>query len=321
MSKGRSAVDEGLHAEGLGSALPGWVLPVAGLAAAGLLAAGYLLGFLGDRAVAAVASLAFGAALAVIAVRAGFERASSQIRAAVVAYAALMVAVGLYPAYQELMPGEPDAVGLLGAEQRSMALPSAGAYRLVVSAPLSGGREARITYRLRAGGEALDGVLERVTTYQRVRRGGAMPVAEDHNVSAHELTVGDGARVDLDSVAGEASGTALTIRAYKVVPPWLVYALMGLMLAAGTYLEGRLSARGALSMTGAAAALFGILLKTTNPAAVLGPVLGSALLAAGGGALAGSVLGSVGRKLFAPKEAAAGPGRRPAAAQGKAQGG
>lgn len=324
MSQGRSAVDEGPSGEGHGPALQAWILPVAGLAAAGLVAAGYLLGFLGDRAVATVASLAFGAALAIIALRAGFERASSRTRAAVAGYAALMVAVGLYPAYQELAPGEPSVEGRLGSEQRSLALPSGGAYRLVVSAPLSGSREARVAYRLKVGGEALDGVLERVTTYQRVRRGGAMPVAEDHNVSAHELTVPDGApRVELDSVTGEATGVQLTVRAYRVLPPWLVVALTLLMLAAGTFLEGRLSARGALSMSGAAAALFGVLLKTTDPASVLGPVLGSALLAAGGGALAGSVLGSIGRKLFAPKEGAPVAGRRPAvpgARAAKAQG-
>lgn len=316
MSQGRSAVDEGRHEDSLGTALRGWILPVAGLALAGLVAAGYLLGLLGDRAVAGLASLAFGATLAIIALRAGLERSSAGIRAAVAGYAALLAAVGLYPAYEELLPGEPAAVGQLGAEQGSMALPSGGAYRLVVSAPLSRGREARITYRLKAGGETLEGVLERVTTYQRGRRGGAMPVAEDHDVSTHELTIPGDARVSLDSVAGEGSGTLLTVRAYKVLPPWLVYALMGLVIAAGTYLEGRLSARGALSMSGSAAALFGVLLKTTNPAAILGPVLGSALLAAGGGALGGSALASLGRRLFASQDGA--PEDRRPSAEGRA---
>ncbi len=287
---------------GFSASLHGWVLPVAGLACVGLLAGAHLLGWVGDGPVASIASLAYGLALVGIAVRAGFERSSSRIRAVVMTYAVAFAVVGLYPAYVELFPGAPTATAQLGESQRAMALPSGGSYRLVVSAPLASGRDAHVNYRLKVGTEPLDGVLERVTTYQRVRRGSAMPVAEDHNVSAHEVRIADGASVVLDSVSGEASGTALTVNAFKILPPWLVYALMALLLVVGTVLEGRLLARGALSMTCGAAILFGLLIKTTNPATILGPVLGSALLAAGGGALLGSALASIGRRLFADRE-------------------
>lgn len=305
-----SAGDEGARGEASRSALRRRILPVAGLVAAGLVAAGYFLGFLGDRAVAAIVALAFVAVQVVIAVGKGFKRASSRTRAAVAGYAALMAVVGFFPAYEELVPGEPAAIGELGEEQRTLALSSGGAYRFVVSSPLAGSREERVSYRLKVGREVVDGVLERVTTAQRAQRGGAAPVADALYVSTRKLTVpSDAARVELDSVAGGASGAQLTVRAYKVLPPWITYAVAALMLAVGIYLEIRLSADGALSMTGASAVLFGVLFRTAHPLTVL--VL--ALIAAGAGDLLGSALGSIGRELFAPKAGAPEAARRLAA--------
>jgi hypothetical protein len=295
--------------------LKGLALPIVALVLAAGVAIAYFSGALADEQIAEMIALAFVLILFGFAVKAGFESRHGLMRLAVVAYALLFFLVGLYPATVELMPGKPVVEGQLSENQRTLALPLPGSYRLLVSSPLKQGGDARLAYKIRAGESSLEGALERVYSYRRVRRGNAMRISEDHDVESHDLKAeGNPPTLTLDSMSGESTGSALTVRAFRVVSPLAIHGAMALLLLLGMFLEAKIAARGALTMTGATAVCFGLLITSASPGSVLGPVLGSVLLGAGGGALGGSLLAAVGRKLFkAPERAKKGraPDLRP----------
>ncbi len=295
----------GTSAPSSADGLPGWLLPVVGLVLAGGLAAAYLLGFVGDQLVAEVLAAGFVIVLAAIALKAGLGPAANPaMKGLSVAYVALFLFVALYPATKSLLPGQPAAEGTLSAQGDKLALPGAGTYRILVHTPLHEGSEARVSYTIKAGNSSVEGTLERTYAYRRARRGAAVRVSEDHDVDAHQVTVGDPAQVSLDSVRTDSRGgtASLTVRAYPLLPPVVMWLAMGLVVVAGAFLEAKLSVKGAMSMTGAAAISFAFLIDSANPGSALGPVMGSALLGAGGGALGGSFMGWAGHKLFPPAE-------------------
>ena len=279
-------------------ALLSWGPLVGALLLVGALGLAFFFGLVGERTVAVVAAAAFALMLAGIGVHAGFERRDARLRGAAVLFGlGLLVVTGL-PASSVLLPGRPEASAVLGSSGEGFALPAAGAWRLVVAARLARKGESKVEYRLRVGDEELEGRLERVRAAGRGRRGPAIPVEEEHDVQAHEVRVAAaGARVRLESLEGKPAGAGLTVQAYRTVAPGLLWALIAGLLAAGAFLEGRFPARGGFAMPAVAAALFGLIVLSA-PRAALGPVLGAALLGAGGGVVGGTLLRVIGTALF-----------------------
>jgi hypothetical protein len=265
----------------LPAGLPGWLLyALLGLVVAAV-AIAYLLGSIHETALAMILASAFVVFLSGMALKSFFTEGGAAARASAVPYALLMLFAGLYPAKLAFMPGKPTAEGLLTGLHQSLSLPSGGSYHLLVSAPIRGSGEGQVSYRLRVGDQSLDGRLERVFVYRRAGRRGSVRVPEDHSVASHEVQLGGG------------------------VPPRIEVERLQ-----GVETDSRKSSRGSISMAGAAAACFGALIESANPdpESSLGAVVVSALLAAGGGALVGSALGWIGRKVL-QRPAEAGPTR------------
>lgn len=286
---------------GTGEALRGWGLAAGGMLVAALLALAYFFGLLGERAVASLVAAAFVLLLAGIAVHAGFESPNGRLRAGAIVFGLGCLLVAALPASIVLLPGRPVATGVLRAPGDSLKVPEPGEYRLLASAPLKRGEPGRLEYRLAAGERELEGALELLRSLRRGRRGGASPVVEDHSARAHDLRLEHAAtRVTLKALDGKSSASGLTLRVYRRLPAVFSWAAMALLLGLGLVLEGKLAARGGVVMPGAAAAAFGLAMGAANPLPAVGPVLGAAILGAGTGVVAGSVLRVVARRLFAP---------------------
>ena len=270
--------------------------------------AAYFLGYLTDQSVAAALALLMGLVLAGFAVKASWDSTRPWMRWAGPAYAALMLVAALYPAKHALMPGAPDAERLLQPGE-SLSLPSSGDYRLLVHAPIEKEGEGQIAYRLLVGVQRIDGTLERVFAYRRSGRRGSVRVAETHDIKAHEVKVSGPTEVKLDDAKGLPAGEGMTVRAYREMPRAFWYVTLVLVFLGALLLEAKANARGTLAMVGATAGLYGIMIETANPDpnSSLGVVIASAVMAAAGGALGGSLLNTIGKKLLvrggAPKKA------------------
>jgi len=272
-----------------------------GLAAllAGGLSLAYFFSWVSDQLVGLLIAGAFVIVLALFALKVAFETTRTGLRNALIVYVLVFAAVALYPAKDALHLGHPSASATL-TESQSLTLPSDGAYHVLVSGHLAEGHDARITYKLKAGDESVDGTLERQYMTRRARRGASIQVPEDHDLEAHEMTVsGNPPAIVLDSVS---AGHELLVQAFRTVPMPIVWAVMLLVLIAGTFLEVKLASNGSVVMTGASAVCFGLVIKTANPSSMAWATLWGALLAAGGGAIAGSALSGIGRKVFSAPE-------------------
>jgi hypothetical protein len=278
-----------------------WVPPAVALALIGGIALAYFFGVLGDAQVAMVASLTFAGVLAAVAIKAGFESQSGAFRAATLLCGALLVFAVGYSSAAVLLPGSPDAIGVLREAGATMTVPSPGSYRLQVSASLAAGGEPRIEYRIDGGQAQVAGTIERTYSFARARRGPATRVAQDHDMASHALAVaGEPPTIRLESLRGEGAKGGLTVRAFKVLPPAALWSLIGLMIVLATFLEGRLRRSQSMVVASAvASAVFVSMVEWATPHSAIGPVLGAALLGAGGGVIGGSILGAVGRRLFA----------------------
>lgn len=281
----------------------GWVLPVGALAAIGAVALAYFFGLLGEAVVAMIASVLFAVVLAGVIVHAGFESPNGAVRAATLLCAVLTLGVIGYSSAVVLVPGSPVATNTLREPGASMALPAPGSYRLQVSARLPASGEPRIAYRLGGGAGSVEGVIERVFGTARARRGPATRVAQDHDMAGNALMVaGEPPLIKLESLRGEGSKGGVTVRAFKVLSPSVIWAVVGLLLALATVLEGRLRrSQSMLVASVVGAAIFVPMIEWATPRSAMGPVLGSALLATGGGVFGGALLGAIGRKLFGPR--------------------
>jgi membrane-bound ClpP family serine protease len=132
---------------------------------------------------------------------------------------------------------------------------------------------------------------------------------------AHELAVpGASPRLVLDQIT---AGQQVLVQAFSTLPAALVWALMALVLVLAAFVEAKAQSSGTVAMAGAAAVLFGFIIETADQRSMALGTLWGALLAAGGGAVLGTVLGAVGRRVF--KAEPAGP--RGQAAEKKGGGG
>ena len=266
---------------------------------AGGLGLAYFFSWVSDQLIGLLIAGAFTIILAVLALKVAFETSKTGLRNLLVVYVLLFAAVALYPAKDALHLGHPTASATL-TETQSLSLPSGGAYRVLVSGHLSEGRDASIKYRIKAGDEAVDGELKREYLTRRARRGASIQVPEDHDLEAHEMSISNTPpAIVLESVT---TGHEVLVQAFRTVPMPIVWVAMALVLILGTFLEVKLASNGSVVMTGASAVCFGLVIKTANPSAMALASLWGALLAAGGGAIAGSVLGAIGRKVFTAPE-------------------
>lgn len=230
---------------------------------AGGLGLAYALGAFSEQMIGSLIAIAFVAMLVFLVARVALGTASSGLRNALGLMTLGMAAVALYPASVALHLGHPVATATLGDLETSLALPSGGSYRVLVSGRLHEGHDARIAYRLNAGGESVDGALERQYMTRRARRGAAIQVPEEHDVEAHDVTVsGAPPALVLESVSGKAQ---LQIQAYRVLPPGLAWAVMAAVLLAAAFLDAKVAANGVVASAAAAAVCFGLSIKTGNP--------------------------------------------------------
>lgn len=265
---------------------------------------GCFFGWIRESVIGLVLAGAFAATLAGIALNAAFSRLSGLPRAGGILLAALIVVVCLYPAREMIAPGSPEVEGRVSLQSPELAL-KPGSWRLLVSSHLSAGSDATVSYILHAGSETLEGTLERVMSRQRAGRRGSIEVVEDHDIVAHEVTLrGGDTAVRLDTLSGRSTTNDLLIRAYPALPSWTLFAVIGALVALGIALEAKFKARSAFTMTAVAALCFGLLIRTASLGSTIGPVVYSALLAAGGGALGGSLLSGLIKRVGKPPEKA-----------------
>ncbi|MBI5542712.1 MAG: hypothetical protein HY901_02410 [Deltaproteobacteria bacterium] len=283
------------------------VAVVVALLGAGGIALAYFFNWVSDQLVGLFVAGAFATVLAVLVVRVALDLVQPGLRYGAFALVLGMACVALYPASVALHLGRPSASATLDEGNSTLALPSGGHYQVLVSGHLGESRDARITYRLKAGEEVVDGALERAYMTRRARRGAAIQVPEDHDLAAHEIAVPD-ASPSLTLETGTKA--AMLVQAFHILPPALVWALMLLVALAGMFLESRAPSNGTLVMSAVAAGCFGLIIKTATPSSMAWATLWGALLAAGGGAVGGSILAAIGKKVFPAPEAAGPKGKQ-----------
>jgi len=291
-SKAKSAKQDA-PAEGINKGLAAGV--IAAVAAAGV-AIAYFFNAISDQLVGILVAGAFVLVLALLVLKVGVDLVNPVLRYATFAFVVGLGFVALYPAKVALHLGRPDAAATLQEGSNTLKLARGGTYRVLISGHLGEGRDARITYRLKSDDEAVEGALERQMTTRRARRGASIQVPEDHDVEAQEISVpGANPVLVLDQVS---SGQQLLVQAYSELPSAVLWVVMTLVLLLGMFLEVKAPSNGTLVMAGASAVCFYFIIRTANPSSMAWATLWGALLAAGGGALFGTILGAVGKRIF-----------------------
>lgn len=310
-SKGQGAA-EGSPREGINKtavAVVGGILLVAGIGLA------YYFNVVSDQVIGMLIAGAFVLVLALIVLKVALEVHKPGLRYGIFAFTLGLAAIALYPAKVALHLGRATASETLSEANPALKLPSGGDYRVLVSGHLDEGQGARVAYTLKSGDQSIEGALERQYATRRARRGAAIQVPEDHDLEAHEISVPSGSpQILLDRVT---PGHQVKVQAFPMLPPALVYLLMVVVAVAGMFLETRAPNNGSLVMTGAAAVSFGLILKTANPGSMALATLWAAMLAAGGGAVVGTFLGAIGKKIFPAAEP---PGAKSRRAKAKDEG-
>lgn len=268
---------------------------VLALAAAGI-ALAYFFNVVSDQVVGILIAGAFALVLALMVLKVGVDQVKPTLRYVSFALALGIAFAALYPAKVALHLGHADASATMSEANKTLTLPSGGEYNVLVSGRLGEGQEAKISYRLKAGAAVVDGALERQYATRRARRGAAIQVAEDHDLAAHEISVPSASPVlVLDQIT---SGQQVLVQAFSSIPSLVVWAVMALVLALAAFLEAKAPSSGTVAMAGAAAVCFGFIIETADQRSMALGTLWGSLLAAGGGAVLGSILGAVGRKVF-----------------------
>ena len=281
---------------GEGGVSKGLLLGVAGAVAIGGVALAYFFNVVSDQVVGILIAGAFTLVLALMVLKVGLEQAKPVQRYASLALVLGIAFAALYPAKVALHLGHPDASATMSETNKTLKLTSGGEYHVLVSGHLGEGREAKISYRLKAGDLVIDGALERQYATRRARKGAAIQVAEDHDLMAHEVNVsGASPQLVLDQIT---AGQQVLVQAYAMMPQELVWALMALVALLGMFVETKAPSSGTVVMAAAAAICFGIIIETADQRSMALGTLWGSLLAAGGGAVMGSVLGGIGKKIF-----------------------
>ncbi|MGC4113507.1 MAG: hypothetical protein QM765_02335 [Myxococcales bacterium] len=272
------------------------------LAAAGI-ALAYFLNLVSDQVVGILVAGAFALILALMVLKVALEQVKPAIRYSAFALVLGMAFASIYPAKVALHLGHPDASATLSEASKTLALTSGGEYHVLVSGHLGQGQDAKISYRLKAGESTAEGALQREMATRRARKGAGYQVAEDHDVMAHELAVPSAdPKLVLDQVS---SGQQVLVQAFSTLPQPLLWALLALVLLLGMFVEAKAPSSGTVVMAAAASVCFGLIIATADQRSGVGGMLGSALLGGFGGAVLGSILGVVGKKVF--KAEPAGP--------------
>ncbi|HEY3449822.1 MAG TPA: hypothetical protein VGK67_25935 [Myxococcales bacterium] len=264
---------------------------------AGGVSIAYFLNVVSDQVVGILIAGAFALVLGLMVLKVGLDQAKPAVRYASFALVLGIAFAALYPAKVALHLGHPDASATLSETSRTLKLGSGGDYHVLVSGHLGESRDAKISYRLKAGGTSIiDGALERQYATKRARKGASIQVAEDHDLAAHEVNVpGANPQLVLDQIT---TGQQVLVQAFSMVSPPIVWVLMALVLLLGTFVETKVPSSGTVVMAAAAAVLFGFIIETADQRSMALGSLWGALLAAGGGAVLGSVLAAIGKKVF-----------------------
>jgi hypothetical protein len=283
----------------LEDALTGWILPVSGLALAAAAWGAYVLGLLPEGPAAAALALVVALVLALLAIRPALGAAVDRLtRGLALGAAALAALVCVLAAGGATWPGAPVAAGSLARAGDALPLPAglSGRVKLLVHAPLPPGGTPRADFRLSGAAAPLEGQVERTITSARVGRGGRANIAHDLNEAwVHGAVAAGTPALVLERLSGQVAGP-LEVSLYReLLPPFALWLLGAVALAAAAVAESRLRKGNAAALCGMALAYGLLVAANATPSQAIGTSLGAVLLGGLGGALAGGLAALVAR--------------------------
>jgi hypothetical protein len=296
-----------------------WLKYVALVVGAALLYALYQMELFSERSMGLV--LAMGIALGTVFTAFGAAReyaGEGGKRNALYALAIIWGLCAAYPIYWGIFPGEPVASGRLGEEGSQVVLQAPdGGKAVYVHAKIKGSGEIQAPYKIDAswsgGGKAVEGSLSRNIARVRVGRRGSGTQVTEHNEEKHYLGVTRGpVTVKLESKDTQLDNEVTVELRRALVPPIALIVLASLLFVAAVAMDRVLDPKGRTYLGTAAAfsLVFALYygLDQARPHRVIGPAIGSALVAVFTGALGGGAISWIVKKMTPEKK------RRPARA-------
>jgi hypothetical protein len=277
----------------LEDALTGWILPVTALVLAGAAWGLYNLGLLPDGPAATALAALVATVVALLMVKPALLATADPLgRGLAIGSAAVAALLCLGASASAVLPGTPLAEGELARTGDALALPAglSGGVRLLVRAPLPPGGTPVVDFRLAGAAAPIEGRVERTVSYARVGRGSRTAVAHDHNETWVSGSVPAGsAALTLDRLTGPLAGPLHLALHREVVPPWLLWLLGLVVVAAAAVADSRLRKGNVAALAGMAVAYGLLVAHNATPATAVGTSLGAILLGGLGGALVGAL--------------------------------
>ena len=232
------------------------------------------------------------------------------VRPATIAMYALFAAGTVFPFVTTVYPGSPEGESVLVSKDKpevSMGGVGSGHYVVEVYAQSLGEagqpRGSEGQYRLLVGGEEVSGKFADVMRSVRAGRRGTRSVEQKHLMEVHNLDLPDGDKTVKVLRLDTTIGPDLRVTVYPaVVPPVVVYVVMGVILLFGVILDGLFqdqTEKWRLAPWMAVAAAFLLIFNSAyERGSVTSAAVWSAIIGGAAGFLAGWLLGLVSRKVM-----------------------
>jgi hypothetical protein len=298
----------------------GWLKYAALVVGLGLFYLLYQMEVFSERSMGLVLALGVGVGTVLSAVGSAREHAGEGSKKTMLfAFAAIWGLTVAYPIVWGIFPGAPVASAKLGEEGSQAVLQAPdGGKAIYVRAKIKGSGEIQAQYKLETswsgGGKPVEGALSRNLARVRVGRRGSGVQVTEHNEEKHYLGVTHGpVTVKLESKDSTLDTDVFVELRRALVPPIALIVIASILFVIALALDRVIDPKGRTYLGTAAgfslvfALYYG--LDQARPSRVIGPAIGSALVAIFTGALGGAAIAWIVKKATPEKKRSGRPAR------------